>query len=601
MATTSAEFRMAGLAPRWWRDGVRTPRWWAAAILAPGLLVASLVTAYEHGYPPALCALRATTLSAEVTVGLLFWMWRPRNIIGPLLVTYPVLYVLFEDLVHWFPQSRLAVTLLFFNAFWWPVFALMLFVFPTGRIWNWWARGAWLCVWVMALTFFLPLLLFLPAGIPMDYGVTQVPSYVYVGHGWSGLERWVQAWWIAECVVLVLVFAVLIARIVDASPGARRRLVPLFAVFIVMDSFKGIYILVHVLRGEPYMEGWFRYVWFVPFGLSAAAAAFGLGMVRRARASVSDLVVELGEIEPGHVRQALARTLGDPSLVLGLWLPDRSMWTDEEGREIELPTDDSRAVTYVGDRLAVLVHDRDLLDQPRLLESVGAAARLALENERLQAQLRAQLAELRASRARIVKAGDRERRRLERDLHDGAQQRLLALGMGLQLLEPHLDGPGKRVLAENEAELQEALAELRDLARGIHPAVLTDQGLDAAVRSLAERSPVPVAITGIAGPLPGELETAAYFVVSEALTNIGKYANASEATIRIGRDNGALALMIEDDGVGGADPDNGSGLHGLADRVQALDGFLEIRSPPGHGTRIEARIPCGSALAPSVA
>ena len=170
---------------------------------------------------------------------------------------------------------------------------------------------------------------------------------------------------------------------------------PLFGVFILMDSWKVIYINVHVLQGEAWFEGWFRYVWYVPFGLSAAAAAFGLGLTRRARSSVSDLVVELGEIEPGQVRAALARTLGDPSLVLGLWLPDRNMWADEDGRELDLPPIVSRAVTYVGDRLAVLVHDRDLLDQSRLLESVGAAARLALENERLQAQLRAQLAELR--------------------------------------------------------------------------------------------------------------------------------------------------------------------------------------------------------------
>ena len=333
MATATAELQAAGWAPRWWRDGVRTPLWWAAAILGPGLLVASTITAYEHGFPPALCALRATAFMAEVVVGLLFWMWRPRNIVGPLLVTYPVLFVVFEDLVHWFPHSRLAVTLLFFNVLWWPLFALMLFVFPTGSIWNAWARGAWLCVWVMALTFFPPFLLFVPAGIPMDYGVTQVPSYFYVGHGWSGLERWGQGWWIAECVVFLLVSTVLIARLVGASPGARRRLVPLFAVFIVMDTFKDIYILVHVLNGEPFLEGWFRYVWYVPIGLSAAAAAFGLGLTRRARSSVSDLVVELGEIEPGHVRAALARTLGDPSLVLGLWLPDRTL--GRRGRAID--------------------------------------------------------------------------------------------------------------------------------------------------------------------------------------------------------------------------------------------------------------------------
>ena len=594
MATATAELQAAGWAPRWWRDGVRRPLWWAAAILGPGLLVASTITAYEHGFPPALCALRATAFMAEVFVGLLFWMWRPRNIIGPLLVTYPVLFVVFEDLVHWFPHSRLAVTLLFFNVLWWPLFALMLFVFPTGSIWNAWARGAWLCVWVMALTFFPPFLLFVPAGIPMDYGVTQVPSYFYVGHGWSGLERWGQGWWIAECVVFLLVSTVLIARLVGASPGARRRLVPLFAVFIVMDTFKDIYILVHVLNGEPFLEGWFRYVWYVPIGLSAAAAAFGLGLTRRARSSVSDLVVELGEIEPGHVRAALARTLGDPSLVLGLWLPDRSMWADEDGREISLPTDGSRAVTYVGDRLAVLVHDRDLLDQPRLLESVGAAARLALENERLQAQLRAQLGELRDSRARIVKAGDRERRRLERDLHDGAQQRLLALGMGLHLLGGHVDPSGKELLAESEVELQQALRELRELAQGIHPAALTDNGLADAVRTLAQRAPVPVTtdVDEQMGRLPGHVETAAYFVVAETLANIAKYAEASEAWITVGRENGNARVEIRDDGKGGATPDSGTGLRGLADRVGALDGDLTIDSPRGGGTRIIAEIPC---------
>ena len=596
MATATSELKAAGWAPRWWRDGVRTPLWWAGSTLGLGLLAASAYTAHSHGFPAGLNAVRMTALTAEVVVGVLFWMWRPRNIVGPLLVAYPVLYFVFEDLVHWFPHSRLAVTLLFFNALWYPVFVLMLFVFPAGRLWNSWARTVWLCVLVMALTFFLPFLLFVPAGIPMDYGVTEVPSYFYVGHGWSGLETWVKAWWVAELLVLGLVFAVLIARIVQASPGARRRIVPLFGVFILMDSFKVIYINVHVLQGTPWYEGWFRYVWFVPFGLSAAAAAFGLGLTRRARSSVSDLVVELGEIEPGQVRAALARTLGDPSLVLGLWLPDRNMWADEDGRELDLPTDDSRAVTYVGDRLAVLVHDRDLLDQPRLLESVGAAARLALENERLQAQLRAQLAELRDSRARIVKAGDRERRRLERDLHDGAQQRLLALGMGLQLLHAHVDPAARELLADSENELHHALRELRELAHGIHPAALTDNGLADAVRTLAQRAPVPVTIDvdERLGRLPGPVETAAYFVVAESLANIAKYAEASEAWVTVGRENGNARIEIRDDGRGGATSNGGSGLRGLADRVGALDGALTIDSPPQRGTRIIAQIPCAS-------
>ena len=281
-------------------------------------------------------------------------------------------------------------------------------------------------------------------------------------------------------------------------------------------------------------------------------------------------------MEPGEVRDALARTLGDPSLVLGLWLPERGVWADEQGRELAIPTDRSRGVTYLGDRLAVLTHDRDLLDQPRLLESVGSAARLALENERLHAELRAQLDELRESRARIVKAGDEERRRLERDLHDGAQQRLLGIGLGLQLLRPHVhEQEPSELLEETERELELALTELRGLARGIHPAVLSDHGIDAAIRTLAERASFAVAIEGTAGRLPEHIETAAYFVVAEALTNVAKHANANRALIRIGRDPAGLTIEIDDDGVGAANPGQGSGLHGLADRVGALGGTIQ--------------------------
>jgi signal transduction histidine kinase len=296
------------------------------------------------------------------------------------------------------------------------------------------------------------------------------------------------------------------------------------------------------------------------------------------------------------VRDALARTLGDPSLVLGLWLPDRGVWADEHGREIQVSEDRARAVTYVGERLAVLIHDRDLLDQPRLLESVGSAARLALENERLQAQLRAQLAELRDSRTRIIRAGDEERRRLERDLHDGAQQRLLALGMGLQLLKGHVDASSEELLEESQQELQHALKELRELAHGIHPAALTDNGLGDAVRTLAQRAPVPVAVEvdESMGRFPGHVESAAYFVVAEALANVAKYAEATEAWVTVGRENGAAHIEVRDDGNGGATPNRGSGLRGLADRVGALDGQLTIESPPGRGTRIIADIPCTS-------
>jgi signal transduction histidine kinase len=231
-----------------------------------------------------------------------------------------------------------------------------------------------------------------------------------------------------------------------------------------------------------------------------------------------------------------------------------------------------------------------------LLTSAGAAARLALENERLQAELRMQLKELRASRARIVQAGDHERRRLERNLHDGAQQRLLSLGLALQLararLGPESNGAAE-LLAEADAELRAALDELRELARGIHPAILTEQGLGAALRTLAERSPVAVNIVDIpTDRLPAQVAAAAYFLVSEALANVAKHAHASRVHVSVVRLDRRVLVNVDDDGVGNADPSRGSGLRGLADRVHALDGELIVDSPPGGGTHIHAEIPC---------
>jgi signal transduction histidine kinase len=246
------------------------------------------------------------------------------------------------------------------------------------------------------------------------------------------------------------------------------------------------------------------------------------------------------------------------------------------------------------------MHDPVLLERRGLLEAAGAAARLALENERLQAELRAQLGELRASRARIVAAGDAERRRLERDLHDGAQQRLLGLGLALQLVRAELgdetNGAGE-LLDEAEAELAAAVEELRELARGIHPAVLTEEGLAPAVRTLAARAPLPVQLVDVLEErFAAPVEAAAYFVVAEALANVAKHAHASVARVSIVRAEGLLVVGVGDDGVGGAQASGRSGLAGLADRVHALDGRLTIESDVGHGTTLTAAFPCDVAV-----
>jgi signal transduction histidine kinase len=191
-----------------------------------------------------------------------------------------------------------------------------------------------------------------------------------------------------------------------------------------------------------------------------------------------------------------------------------------------------------------------------------------------------------------------ERRRLERDLHDGAQQRLVALSLQLGLAQRRLqDGDDRSAGALLDAardELGRALEELRELARGIHPAVLTDRGLEAAIEALAERAALPVSLGEMpAERLPPPVEAAAYFVVAEALTNVTKYAKASQAEVRIARNGGYAVVEVHDDGVGGADPATGTGLRGLADRLAALDGRLEVHSPPGEGTTVRAEVPCG--------
>jgi PAS domain S-box-containing protein len=205
-------------------------------------------------------------------------------------------------------------------------------------------------------------------------------------------------------------------------------------------------------------------------------------------------------------------------------------------------------------------------------------------------------AQLRRSRARIVEAGDVERRRLERNLHDGAQQRLVSLSLALRLAQAQVAANPKeaeRILSAASNELGQALEELRELARGIHPAVLTDRGLGPALEALAARAPLRVDLALAEERLPDQVEAAAYYVVSEALANVVKYAEASAVAVRVARDNGRAVVEVADDGVGGANPESGSGLRGLADRVEALDGLLEVESRPGGGTRIRAEIPCG--------
>jgi signal transduction histidine kinase len=335
----------------------------------------------------------------------------------------------------------------------------------------------------------------------------------------------------------------------------------------------------------------------VPFGF-----LLGLMRTRMARGGgVSELITRVGsQAGGGRMRDQLAEALEDPTLELAYWLPDRGVYVTDDGRETDLPDDHpGRSVTEVtrdGARVAAIVHDSALDDSRDLVRGAGAAVALALENERLDADLRARVEELRASRERLVRAGLDERRRLERDLHDGAQQRLVSLRLALGLLKRSAatdPAAAERLVDGAVGELDAALAELRELARGIHPGVLSDHGLEPALSALADRAPLPVEVDAGVERLPQAVESAAYFTVAEALTNVAKYAHAQAARVSVEAVNGHVVVEVRDDGVGGADPTRGTGLRGLSDRVSALGGRLDVDSPAGSGTRLRAEIPCG--------
>lgn len=412
---------------------------------------------------------------------------------------------------------------------------------------------------------------------------------------------------VAVLITTVAVLVVLVRRWSAASPVARKVLLPVLPGACVFAAAYVGGLLAELGLPSGLGDRWAVLV----YGLLAVAPFVLLGgllRARLARANVGGLVVELGDSSPsGSLRESLARALDDPTVEVAHWVPDRGLYVDAEGAVVDLPVaDPRRSVTLVergGRRVGALVHDAALRDDPALVEAVSAAVGLAMENERLHAEVLARLEEVRASRARIVQSADAARRRVERDLHDGAQQRLvsvsLALGMARASLGAAPDGALGSLLDQAAGEARLALKELRELAQGIHPAVLTEAGLAAALESLAERSPVPVEVVGVVdGRLPAPIEAAAYFVVSESLVNAVKHAGASAVSVRLGRDDGHLRVEVSDDGAGGARVLPGSGLEGLADRVASLDGRFELVSGPGNGTLVKVELPLGEIPCP---
>lgn len=415
-----------------------------------------------------------------------------------------------------------------------------------------------------------------------------------------------QALLIAVAVTVLGVFA---ERWQSASPPLRRALAPVYCTGGATLLLITATLLVTRLAGAdlPGAVDVGRAMFSLTLvALAAVPLSFLAGLVRArlARVMVGELLVELRDSRaPGALRDALARVLHDPSLQIAYWLPDHRDYVGVDGRPVGLPAEGSgRATTVVehdGARVAVLIHDPSLREEPELVAAACSAAGIAVDNERLHAELRTRLEELRRSRLRVIEAADSERRRLERNLHDGAQQGLATLAVELAMVAERLESDpiGRQLLGQAQDQLADSLEELRELARGIHPAVLTDHGLAVALDALAARTPfaVRLGVEPVDG-LPERIEVAGYYVISECLANIAKYARASEASVTVSRGDGLVVIQVVDDGVGGASRDGGSGLRGLTDRVEALGGTLEVSSPIGLGTRVTAEIPCSDGL-----
>ena len=407
---------------------------------------------------------------------------------------------------------------------------------------------------------------------------------------------------IAENDVLTLVLAALVAAAalegyLRASGTARRAGIPALAAAL---AFAGVLAFGAVER----LAGWDAdraALWAYDIVIASLAVVLLVDLLRGrwAEAVVADFVVDLGKhADTRTLRDELGRALGDRSLVLGYWLPEEERYVDDAGRPVELPERGAgRAVTplvHDGQPVAVLVHDEAVLEEPALVESVASAAGMAVANARLQAEVQARVLALAASRRRILDATDEQRRRLERELREGAERRLAAVSSLLAQARQDADDQAAPSFVEVENALRGARGELHDFAQGIHPSSLTEGGLGAALPELASRAGMPVELQLSSGRFAPAVEAAVYFLCSEALANAAKHADATEVTIRMAEAGGRLLVAIVDDGIGGADPARGTGLRGLADRIEALGGRLSVESVPPSGTRLLAEIPIDS-------
>ena len=561
---------------------------WAVAVAAVAVVAGTMVLALasETLAQPGLRAfLVAWIVVPYVLSGILAWWRRPVSRLGPLMVG--IGFVMSTTPLQWLHQPVLLSIGHLLDMLPAAMFLHVFLAFPTGRLTH--RPEKVVVVSCYAAVLGLQVLKII-LGVNPE-GVLAITTMVRVANLIEGMQL--------SLVAGLLLAGAVVLYLRSRKTGRRRRrptslLVDAFGLSLVMLALLYLAGLGDWPASEP-----IRLITFASLGLAPIAFLFALLDARLARGEIAELLVELRADPTTELQAPLARALRDPSLRLAYWLPEFGSWADQDGKEVALPAPDERQAVrtiYRDDEpMAAILFDRSLEDEWELLDTVAATAGIALENGRLRAELRARLQELQGSRVRVFEASRQERQRLERDLHDGAQQRLVALSLELGMLveDSKADAAVRERLTRAKNEVSASLEELRDVARGIYPAVLSGHGLAVALESLTARASVPVELViDFTERLPPAVEVAAYYVVSEALTNIDKHAHATSATVRVSRTRSTVVVDITDDGVGGIEPSDGSGLRGLADRVEALGGHFQARTPAAGGTCVHAEMPC---------
>lgn len=522
-----------------------------------------------------------------VGVGVLAWQRRPSNPMGFLLVWAGLMMYLGTVANTGIPFlvgiGTVCATLVF------PAVLHLLLAFPSGRLGPGAPRQVVVVAYVLSTVFQAPLYVFDPNGPFPPFALVDAPALVEA-------TRILQAG--VGALVTILTAALLLRRLRAADGAHRRVLIPLFAygVFAIILTRASGYLLRGVLGVDAMVAFYIQVA-----VLSGVPVAFGLGMLRGGFARVGEieeLGTWLGSVPTTRdsLATALARTLGDPTLSLAFWAETTGEYVDADGRPAPPPGRNRgwHELDLNGRPIGAIDYDAALLPDVDLIRTAAAVAAIAMDRERLTAELRARSQEVQRSRERLVEAADRERRRIARDLHDGLQARLVMVAVDAQRLGSAPPDALEERATRLRQDIDDAAADLRRLVHDLVPAALIERGLYAAAEELVDRMPIPTRLEGAVGGLGDSVADTAYFVVSESLANVVKHARAASATVRFAEGDGAVQIDVIDDGVGGADPAAGSGLRGLADRVAAAGGTLTVFSSPIEGTRVCVELPSAS-------